>query len=481
MKDFFKNLKIMKILYLLFFISFFGLIKSQEKAVPTDSKTLVGDQKILYQLLLECVEIKNPDKKVLHILPETYIVENSEKIKISIYYYGKDYYRENHYSPSMATYNASLTAEKDKPLPKGAYGTNNPNFDKTKPTYGFGIADLNVKKSRYSSPPNILTRKSDQPIFKNDLIHLSYSSNESYNKVDPNLYPQEFGHIAFVNKSFIIANNKGKYGVVSSKKEEILPFEYEQIQIINKDFLVKKESKFFIVNSKNEKVSDVFDEFIPLFTYSIIVQSNPELKHFFQVKIAGKANFIDWNYKILKPSIYDKLQFLKSGPLLFLAEKDHKQVIINYQSFKEISPRFDRIGRFDNVHYEVENNGKKGITDANFKSVLECIYETIEISRNSDLNNPEEFKLIVGKDKKYGAFHLGKKIWIADIQYDSIYIGEKYIIVNKEGKFGTLDLNGKIIIPIKYDSIEFNPKTKQTEAIRKGKISAVDFHGFLVK
>ena len=466
---------------MLCFLAFFGLGKSQEKPTLTDRKNLVGDQKILHQLLLECLEIKNPDTEVFHLLPEIYVVENSAKIKVSVYYYGKNYYPENYYSPSMATYTASLTAEKDKPQPKGNYGTSNPHFEKEKTSFGFGIADLDAKKSYYASVPNILTKKSDQPIFKNDLVHLSYASNVSYNKVDLNLYPQEFGHVTFVNKSFIIANIKGKYGVVSSKKEEILPFEYEQIQLINKDFLVKKDTKFFIVNSKNEKVSDIFDEFIPLFTYSMMINSNPELKHFFQVKIAGKANFIDENYKILKPSVYDNLQYLKSGPLLFLADKDDKQVIVDFQTFKEISPKFDRIRRFDDTNYEVTNGGKKGIVDANFKTILDCSYDSVEISLDTDLSKPEEYKLIVGKDKKFGAFHLGEKRWITNLDFESIDISSKYITVKKDGKFGTMDFEGKILIPAKYDSLEFNPKTKQTEAVKKGKVSSVDFHGYLVK
>ena len=441
----------------------------------------MGDQKILYELLLECLEIKNPNKEAFHLLPEIYVVDNNDKIKVSVYYYGKNYYPENYYSPSLATYIATLTAEKGKPRPKGNFGTSKPVFDKEKPTYGFGIADLDAKKSYTSGIPNILTKKSGQPFFKNDLIHLSYSSSISYNKVDPTLYPQEFGHVAFVNKSFIIANKNGKYGVVSSKKEQILPFEYEQILVINKDFLVKKDSKFFILNIKNEKVSDVFDEFIPIFHYSLIISSNPDLKNIFQVKIAGKANFIDRNYKILKPSVYEKLQYLKSEPLLFVGDKNAKQVIIDFQTFKEISPKFDRIRRFDNKNYEVKNGGKMGIIDENFKTVLDCVYDSIEISRDTDLNKPEDYKLIVEKNKKFGAFHLGEKRWITDVDFESVDIGQKYITIKKDGKFGTLDFDGKIIIPAKYDSLEFNAKTQQTEAVKNGKVSTVDFHGYLVK
>lgn len=456
------------------------MAKTQEKQVSTEVKNLQGDQKVLLNILLECIQIKNPEKEILHIFPEAYIQEDTEKITVGTYYYGKDYYPENNYSASMATYYAYLSFEKEKPRPKGIYGTSTPHTEKATPTYGYGVRDMTKNKSYYSSYDYVLTKKSDKPVFKNEFEKISYYSSISHNKVDPKIYPQKYENVIFVNKSIIIGAKNGKFGAESSDKKLVLPFDYEYIHVFGKDFLVKKDSKYFFVNSNNEKISDVFEEFSYPLQYSFLVRSSEEFRNIFPVKINGKATFIDKNYRVLKPLLYDKLQFLKAKPLQLLADTDHKQVIIDYHSFKEISPRFEKIGRFDEENFLIENNGKKGIADPNFKFILECIYDKIEFVAGIHIQQPETWKLSLEKDKKFAAFNFAKKTFITKFDYDEINIEDNYIKVKKDGKFGILDLNGKIITPIKFDFIYWNKKNNRTEASKKGEIFKVSDEGKII-
>lgn len=471
----------MKTFYLFCFLLISGLAKTQEKQIPTEIKALQGDQKILFNILLECIQIKNPEKESLHIFPEAYIQEDTEKITIGTYYYGKDYYPENSYSPSMATYYAYLSFEKQKPQPQGNYGTITPHREKIFPTYGYGVRDMTKNKSYYGSYESILTKKTDKPVFKTEFDKISYYADISHNKVDPAIYPPKYDNVIFVNKSIIIGAKNGKFGIESSDKKLILPFEYEYIQVFGKDFLVKKDSKYFFVNSNNEKISDVFDNFAYPSQYSFLVSSSEEFKNIFPVKINGKSTFINKNYTVLKPLLYDKLQFFKAKPLQFLADADNKQIIIDYHSFKEISPKFDKIGRFDEENFLVENNGKKGITDKNFKFILECIYDKIEFPTSVNVQQPETWKLILEKDKKFAAFNFAKRTFIIKFDYDDINVGDNYIKVKKDGKFGILDFEGKIITPIKFETISWNKKTNRTEAIKNGEILVIDNDGKIVK
>lgn len=474
----------MKNTFTLLFILLFVFFKSQEKPVETEVKSLDSDKKAIYELLKECIILKAKDKNLLYIFPEVYVIDNSRKVQIGAYYYDQNFFQEDAYNTKTATYYAMLTFEKIQPDPPSLRGrpSSSPNYgdSKNEKPY-FSIHIQEPESNSFRSPKTVLFKSGEKPLLKESYGKKYFYSSSIHSKVNPEIYTKEYSHSTFANKNFIVASDKNyKYGVESSKGEIMIPFEYNYIWVLANDFLVKKDSKYFILNSKNQKISQDFDYFIPEFNYSSLVSSNPELQNIYLVRFNEKTTFIGNNFKVIKPLIYEKLQFFNSKPLHFLGSLDGKQVVIDYQTFKEITPRYDNIIKFDKGIYQIHNNGKTGLTYIDNKPILECIYDKIEIPSTINFQQPETWKLILEKDKKFAVFNFGEKLIITKFEYDEIRVQENYIKVKKDGKFGVLDLDGKIITPIKFDSISWNQKTKQTEAVKKGEISVLDSYGKII-
>ncbi|ROI00773.1 WG repeat-containing protein [Chryseobacterium daecheongense] len=458
--------------------------QTQENMKPVG--ILAGDEKKMYEILKECIAEKAINKSALHYFSECVIHDTSDKMTIGAYYYDENYYHENYYSPSSATYYASITFKKTQPepdLPRGRGSVKTPSYGKPQeatapPQFYLVVKDANDKRLYSSS--YVLQKKSNQPFFTGNYYSESNFSKNVYNgnKVDKDLYPQNFDHAVFVNTFFIIASQKGKYGIQSSKKETMIPFEYESLQVFDNNFLAQKDSKFFLINSKNEKISQEMEKFPSLFEYSTTVNNIPQTKNIFLVKINGKQTFLDRNFNVLKPLVYDKIEYFNTKQLMLLATIDKKQVLVDYYSFKELTPRYDKITNLDNERLLIESNGKKGLADFTGKIILECLYDNIEIPLGSDYYT-KPIKLLIEKDKKLALYANGQ--FLTKFEYDKISFRTNFLIVKKDNRYGTLDMNGNVLIACKYDSTQSNNTGTRLEFIKNGKAFEINENGEILK
>lgn len=151
---------------------------------------------------------------------------------------------------------------------------------------------------------------------------------------------------------------------------------------------------------------------------------------------------------------------------------DAKTGIFSVKSKKEIIPCvFDYISTFDferTGKFFVKSNDLWGVYTADGKRLLPCQYFNISTLDSTQV-------CVVSKDVKkmednwsggkYGLYDLTSKKWLVPCEYDYIgYSHEGLLLCNKGGtyygktgrceggKFGFLDLTGKLVVPLEYDA-----------------------------
>jgi hypothetical protein len=125
----------------------------------------------------------------------------------------------------------------------------------------------------------------------------------------------------------------------------------------------------------------------------------------------------------------------------------------------------------DDKEIIVEENGKSGIVDYAGTVILPLEYDAINYTDN--YTKEDGFPLLLTKNNK-AALYKNRKFYTEFI-YDSMTNFFNKIKVEQNKKFGLMDDKGIILIPIEYETIEYNKKTKKIEATKNSEIGYFDF------
>ena len=146
---------------------------------------------------------------------------------------------------------------------------------------------------------------------------------------------------------------------------------------------------------------------------------------------------------------------IKNGKILLRNKEENKN--ITQSNDEEDESYLKYIGKTDDGGLYVDKNGNKKILDSYGEDIS---YKTH----------------VVGKDSKVALEKLDGNIIVNLGVYDDIYNikidleSSKYYIVRKNDKFGIIDYEGKVIIPLEYDNISPNNFGKQNNRSEDGEI-----------
>ena len=157
-----------------------------------------------------------------------------------------------------------------------------------------------------------------------------------------------------------------------------------------------------------------------------------------------------------------------SNESYYASFEDNKYGVINSKGENIIVPSYQELITIPNKNkdvflcvYDVDytNNTYKTKALNSKNEEIYSQYENIEAIENYDTNNNVSYNsnvLKVQKNNKYGLINLeGKEILPCEYDEISAIIGnENSIKVSKDGKVGVVDNNGKKVIDIKYKNIE---------------------------
>lgn len=289
------------------------------------------------------------------------------------------------------------------------------------------------------------------------------------------ILPVEFNYVAFWNKALFLSANRDNGTYAYDLKGNLLskePMSYfsqagnEKTPVI----LATNKSKKYAVFSKNFKP---LTEFI----YDYIKPSNYFLNGTIEANGTQERKTVLMNLegKPIKFNVdYDQLRF-KTNEFDDVAEafislrKKDKFAIVNHQGklisdfvYDEILPECfvasDKFSLYEErlmsanhpnrfIYFKKDN--KYGIMDNDYKVILNNSYDMIIES----ILDPYVY---IAKDssgkKKWGVYNVGERKEIIAPQFDTqIKSSDQFFIVNRNGKYGVYNTQGKEVLPIIYD------------------------------
>lgn len=264
-----------------------------------------------------------------------------------------------------------------------------------------------------------------------------------------------------------------KYGVINKDGEEIIDTNFDMIQIPNpsKDIFVcmsnyNAETGSYETKIYNKNREELFTNYekVEAISRQESLDNIPYEKSVLKYKENGKYGLINLSGKKITNPIYDDIQALEYKEGMLTVKQNDKFGIININGDEIIKVKYDGI-QADQYSLNENHNKKAGFivsikTNDGYKfgyinykgkTLLETEYN--EIARINYINDGESVYLVAFKNGQAGLFKNKSKVLeneYEDIQFDNI---NNLLILQRNGKQGVSDLDGKKIIQLEYDNI----------------------------
>ncbi len=233
---------------------------------------------------------------------------------------------------------------------------------------------------------------------------------------------------------FIVKGENGKYGIVDYSNQTILDTKYDEIQktYANDRYVVKQAGKQILVKKEGTEVLstgyDEIKEILKNVDNGIIYTKN------------GKYGVMKTSGEITVAPDYEELKEAKSG--LLIAKQNGKYGVIDLQKVIKVEPTYTAI----------QYNEKADLYIAEKADYSNDIIDNAFVVRQSgiliDLDDEKGYiELKQGEEYKYYNFKFEEKN-ITDIKVSNTLFKSK-----KDGKFGFVDKEGKVVVDYQYDDV----------------------------
>jgi len=248
------------------------------------------------------------------------------------------------------------------------------------------------------------------------------------------------------------------FGLLNFKEKVLLEAIYEDLMYKNDFYLYSETSK----NSSDDKKYGIINSKFKTITKPIYSNIDDIIENY-------KPSGIYWAFKTDGFGAIDKngkeISMFKYGSILqnpyqkfyrANAYSDSNKTYILDLNFKEIGSNYDKIYDLKDNLFIVFKDSKMGLIDLKNNEILPCEYQSISQDFKNNLS-------VIIKNDAYGVINSSGKI-IIPCQYHylvvdysnniSVQIKDENIDFGNKIKSGLIDTNGKILIPIIYDSLE---------------------------
>lgn len=271
------------------------------------------------------------------------------------------------------------------------------------------------------------------------------------------------------NEPYLLVSKNGKYGIVKAKKT-IVPYTYEEIEYnkANQLFIVQKNSKQGVLSLEGNQIIPVEYDYI-LCTENKITTTKGESIEIYNAKGEKKDSKYDNSIEIPNKNY---IITINEEDKFGITDKNGNNVVENKYEYLEYA--------FEN-YFIATDEGKVGVINVNGDIIIDFNYDIIQTVKDKNIlqaiisstntiemyNNKIEkqasmkdsilytydnyIKLISNNDMIY-LDNNGNKIDNKDIFTENVLFSYK-----KDGKWGFVDKEGKVIVQNKYDMVtEFN-------------------------
>lgn len=252
----------------------------------------------------------------------------------------------------------------------------------------------------------------------------------------------------FTDNRFLTIKN-GKWGVVDSLDNLIIPFEYNRIEFRNEKFILTKDKKLGLFDIN-------YQEILPINYNNILARSNDR---FIIRSYNRQEGLINGNGNVFIPLEYDYVGNIdRSDKFYEVKNKNGLNGIYDYNGNKIL----DEVYSFYTVNDEVIFAAKG---DESFIIDLNNLTKTIKLETGTKLiytvrhysYEQKYFYQIVSKDHLYGVLNF-KNEFVIPLIYDEIKSSQnwEYFVVKDSDKYGIIKTDNTTVVPIVYDKILFN-------------------------
>ena len=288
--------------------------------------------------------------------------------------------------------------------------------------------------------------------------------------------------------NYFVVKENDKYGVIDVNGNKIIETNYDNVVIPNPNksvFVCYTGDKTEVFNDKKENLFQNYDNLEPLRLKGVSTDLMYE-KSVLKYSKDGKYGIINFNGKKITSPIYDEIDTLQFKEGELLVKKDNKYGVINIKGAEIVKANYDKI---EADKYYDENTGYKdcgyivsittdegyryGYINKDGKELLKTDYN--DLYRILETSSEETY-LICAQNGKYGLYKNSKKA--IDNEYQSLRYDEyNNIIVALKGKqYGVLTMEGKQIVPFKYNQIDITGENiYATDS--NGKVKVFDTNG----
>lgn len=273
---------------------------------------------------------------------------------------------------------------------------------------------------------------------------------------------KEISEGIMVYNYFILFQNE-KMGVIDREGNTIIEPKYDNIIIPNPEkdvFLCANvEEKPVFLNKNETKLFETFEEVNTIEVTGIILDV-PYEKEVLKFKKEDKYGLIDYSGNIILEASYEEISGLAYKPEKMKVKVQNKYGVINNKGKEIIKPEFEYIEGDKYYKEEVssgyivgikdENGYKYGYLSENGKQILDIKYNNIE--RVLDIKSDDVY--LIAYDNGKGAIIKNKKE-LTGFEYTKIekVESEDMFWIEKSGKYGILDIEGKSIILPEYEEL----------------------------
>lgn len=355
-----------------------------------------------------------------------------------------------------------------------------------------------------------------------------------YNRVEA-LQNKDINNNLWYEDNILKIENDGKYGLINFTGKEILKCEYDEIialEGIKNAFRVKKDDKYGVFDSEGKEIVSI--------GYSQITPIGSDNKAGYIVKsVEGKYGVVGYSNTLILQSIYDNISRIHGNDTYFVT-KDSKKQLIKKDGTLILDTGFDDIKAIlksedngfiyikdnkygvmkltgeilvENIYEDLQEakggiliakkDGKVGIIDLHKEQKVEFKYNTIQYNEKADiyiaeneqfkndvLNNTFEVKQTgiltdIDTDKGFLAIRQNEETKYYNFKFEEkkesdIYTSNTLFLSRKDGKYGFVDKQGKVIVDYQYDDAISQNVYGYVAVNKDGKWGSIDSKGNVI-
>ena len=286
-------------------------------------------------------------------------------------------------------------------------------------------------------------------------------NNEGKQVIAPEYY--DISNLGKDDKSgFIVKGENEKYGIVDYSNQIILEAKYDGIEKVygNDTYVVKQEGKELLVKKGGQELlTEGFDEIKAILknAHSGIIYT-----------AGGKYGVMNLLGEVIIEPSYEDLKEAKTG--ILIAKQDGKYGIIDIQKNSKMEANYTAISYNEKADiYLAEKE------DYN-NDIIDNAFNVRQTGLLIDLNDEKGYiELKQGEEYKYYNFKFEEKK-VTDIQTSNTLFKSK-----KDGKYGFVDKNGKVVVDYQYDDVTDQNSYGYAGIKKDGKWGSIDEKGKVVQ